>query len=239
MGRAFECRRRSKEARWDKMSKVFPKLAKSISLAAREGGEDADMNPRLRTAILNAKAQNMPKDKIDAAIQRGIGKDAANFTEIVYEARLPHGVMVFIECATDNTNRTVVNLRTILSKKGGEMVNSGSLTFLFDRKAVVEFLLAEGQEKDEVELELIDHGLEELEVDLEDSNYLVATAAMEDFGRLQAGVEQLGLEVRKSSLQRIASTPVEISAAQMEEIEPILDAIEDDDDVQAVFSNLN
>lgn len=220
------------------MSKVFPKLSKSISVAARSGGGDPDMNPRLRTAILNAKAQNMPKDKIDAAIQRAIGKDAADFTEISYEARLPHGVMLFIECATDNTNRSVVNLRTILNKKGGEMVNSGALAFLFERRAVVEFTLPADKDAEEIELELIDHGLEELELDEEDPTHASAMGSFEDFGRLQAGVEALGLEVRKASLQRLPTSPVEISEDQMVEVEPIIDAIEDDEDVQAVFSNL-
>ena len=139
MGRAFEYRRAAKEKRWDKMSKVFPKLARTITMAAKEGGADPDSNSKLRTAILNAKAQNMPKDNIATAIKRAAGKDMADISEVNYEAKGPHGVMLFIETATDNTNRTITNIRTPINKAGGEMLNSGSLQFLFDRKAVIQF----------------------------------------------------------------------------------------------------
>ncbi|MEZ5197687.1 MAG: YebC/PmpR family DNA-binding transcriptional regulator [Bacteroidales bacterium] len=134
MGRAFEYRRAAKEKRWDKMSKIFPKLSKTITLAAREGGIDPDMNPRLRTAIQNAKAQNMPKDNIDSAIKRSLGKEAEAYTEINYEGKGPHGVLVFVECATDNTTRTVANVKSYFNKAGGSLVPTGSLEFMFSRK---------------------------------------------------------------------------------------------------------
>jgi len=234
MGRAFEYRRKSKEQRWDKMSKVFPKLAKSITMAAREGGSDPEINAKLRTAILNAKAENMPRDNIEAAIKRASGKDADALTEINYEGKGPHGSLFFIECATDNTNRTVVNLRTAFNKCGGEMVNTGSLDFLFNRKAVIEFPV-EGLEMDEVELALIDCGLEELEV--QDGTAYVYGEYTE-FGNLTKGVEDLGIEGYKGGLQRIPTSPVELTEEQMQDVEVLLDRIEDDDDVQSVYTNL-
>lgn len=235
MGRAFEYRRASKEKRWDKMSKIFPKLAKSITMAAKEGGPDPDTNSKLRLAIVNAKAENMPKDNISAAIKRASGKDAADITEMVYEGKAPHGVMVMIEAATDNTNRTVVNLRTMFNKSDGQLVDSGSFQHFFTRKAVVEFKIPEGQDPEEIELELIDHGLEEMEVN---DGVGYATGEYSDFGKLTAGAEQLGVEISKASLQRIPNSPVELTEEQMQEVEQLLDKIEDDEDVQAVFTNI-
>lgn len=236
MGRAFEYRRASKEARWDKMSKTFPKIGKAITMAAKEGGTDPDSNPKLRLAIQNAKAANMPKDNVEAAIKRAEGKDAADITEINYEGKGPHGVMVFVECATDNTNRSVANIKTIFNKAGGQMLPSGALDFLFDRKAVVEFDIPEGREIDEIELELIDHGLEELDVN-EGTGY--AYAAFTDFGKLTAGFEQIGIEFKKANAQRIPSNPQDFTEEQMEDIEKLIDKLEDDEDVQAVFTNVN
>ena len=163
MGRAFEYRRAAKEKRWDKMSRIFPKLSKKITIAAKEGGPDPDLNSALRTAILNAKAQNMPKSNIDSAIKRASGKDAASFTELNYEGKGPFGVLVFVECATDNSTRTVANVKSYFNKAGGGLVPNGSLEFLFSRKAVFEFEMPGGMDMEELELELIDAGLEELE----------------------------------------------------------------------------
>ena len=132
MGRAFEYRRAAKEKRWAKMSRIFPKLARAVTVAAKAGGTDPDMNPALRTAIQNAKAANMPKDNIKAAIQRAEGKDAANYEEVSYEGKGPHGILVFVECATDNTTRTVANVKAYFNKSGGSVVPTGSLEFLFD-----------------------------------------------------------------------------------------------------------
>ena len=234
MGRAFECRRRAKEARWDKMSRVFPKLAKSITLAAKNGGGDPDMNPALRLAISNAKAENLPKDKIDAAIKRATGGDAADISEVNYEGKGPHGSLFYIECATDNTNRSVSNLKTIFSKNGGQLVQSGQLDFMFTRKAVVEFE-AEGVELEEVELELIDHGLEELEAE---DGIVRAIGDYAEFANLSGGVEKLGITIKKAALERIPTQPVEMTDEQMNDIEALLEKIEEDEDVQLVFTNL-
>lgn len=236
MGRAFEYRRAAKEKRWDKMSKLFPKLGKAITLAAKEGGEDPEMNASLRTAIQNAKAQNMPKDNIEAAIKRASGADAQDITEIIYEGKGPHGVLVVVECATDNSTRTVANVRHYFSKAGGSMVPTGSLEFMFDRKAVIEFEMPEGKDLEELELELIDAGLEEIEVD--DDNKVTCYADFTQFGNMNKTLEEMGIETTKSNLQRISNAPVEFSDEQMEEIEKMLDRIEDDDDVQAVYTNI-
>ncbi len=235
MGRAFEYRRAAKEKRWDKMSKVFPKLAKAITVAAKEGGVDPDLNARLRTAIQNAKAQNMPKDNIDAAIKRAAGKDAESFSEILYEGKGPHGVLVVIECATDNPTRTIANIKSYFNKIGGSLVPTGSLDFMFARKAVFQFDLKEGMDVEEMELELIDAGLEEIEVN-EGTAY--AYADYKDFGTLSQALEDKGVEVTKANLQRIPTSPVEFTEEQMDEIDKLLDKIDDDDDIQAVFTNI-
>ncbi|MBV6644557.1 MAG: YebC/PmpR family DNA-binding transcriptional regulator [Cyclobacteriaceae bacterium] len=235
MGRAFEYRRAAKEKRWDKMSKIFPKLAKAIQVAAREGGPDPEMNGKLRTAIQNAKAENMPKDNIENAIKRATGKDAEAINEVTFEGKGPHGVLVFVECATDNNNRTVSNVKSYFSKAGGSFVPSGSLEFMFSRKAVFEFEKTEEMDLEEMELELIDGGLEELE---ENEGTVYAYADYTNFGTMSKVLEDLTIEVKKASLQRIPTTPVEYSEEQMDEIEKMLDKIEDDDDVQAVFTNI-
>lgn len=235
MGRAFECRRRAKEARWDKMSRVFPKLAKSITIAAKNGGSDPDANAPLRLAISNAKSENLPKEKIEAAIKRACGHDAADIVEANYEGKGPHGSLFYIECATDNTNRTVGNLKTIFNKNGGQIVNSGQLDFMFTRKAVVEFELGEGIELEEVELDLIDHGLEELEVE---EGVVRVVGDYTEFANLSGGVEKLGISVKKASLERIPTQPSELSEEQMNEVELLLEKIEEDDDVQVVFTNI-
>ncbi|MCH1504229.1 YebC/PmpR family DNA-binding transcriptional regulator [Verrucomicrobiales bacterium] len=234
MGRAFEYRRAAKEKRWDKMSKVFPKLAKSITMAAKDGGPDPESNAKLRTAILNAKAENMPKDNIDSAIKRASGKEA-DINEMNYEGKGPHGALIFIECASDNTNRTVANLKAYFNKSDGQIVQTGSLEFLFDRKTVIEFKKIEDMEMDEIELELIDAGLEELEV-VEENVFVYG--GFTSFGTLTSAVEKLGIEVTKASAQRIPNNPQEFTEEQMVDIEKLLDKIEDDEDVQAVYTNI-
>ncbi|NCF87643.1 MAG: YebC/PmpR family DNA-binding transcriptional regulator [Verrucomicrobiaceae bacterium] len=234
MGRAFEYRRAAKEKRWDKMSKVFPKLAKSITMAAKDGGPDPESNAKLRTAILNAKAENMPKDNIDSAIKRASGKEA-DINEMNYEGKGPHGALIFIECASDNTNRTVANLKAYFNKSDGQIVQTGSLEFLFDRKTVIEFKKIEDMEMDEIELELIDAGLEELEV-VEENVFVYG--GFTSFGTLTSAVEKLGIEVTKASAQRIPNNPQEFTEEQMVDIETLLDKIEDDEDVQAVYTNI-
>jgi YebC/PmpR family DNA-binding regulatory protein len=236
MGRAFEYRRAAKEKRWDKMSKVFPKLAKAITVAAKEGGTDPDMNGKLRSAIQMAKAQNMPKDNIDAAIKRAEGKDADTFVEINYEGKGPHGVLLFVECATDNPTRTVANIKSYFNRAGGSVVPTGSLEFMFSRKAVFTFPMPDGMERDELELELIDAGLEELREE-EDGNY-TALADYTQFGVLSQALQRLQIEPGAASLKRIPNSPVAFSDEELEDIERLLDKIEDDDDVQAVYTNI-
>jgi YebC/PmpR family DNA-binding regulatory protein len=235
MGRAFEYRRAAKEKRWDRMSKMFPKLARSITMAVKEGGPDLESNSKLRTAIQNAKAENMPKDNIDTAIKRAEGRDAQDFSELVYEGKGPHGVLLMIECATDNVNRTIANLKTHFNKGGGQIVQSGSLEFLFSRKTVVEFQKSDEIDLEEVELELIDYGLEELDVQ---DDAVTAYAEFKEFGRLCEGVEKLGIEPTSSKLKRIPTSPQEFSEEQIEEIEQLIDRLEDDEDVQAVYTNI-
>ncbi len=235
MGRAFEYRRAAKEKRWDKMSKLFPKLGKAITMAAKEGGPDPDMNAALRTAIKNAKAQNMPKDNIEAAIKRASSKDAEAYAEIVYEGKGPHGVLVVVECATDNPTRTIANVKSYFNKVGGGLVPTGSLDFLFNRKAVFEFKKPEDFDLEELELDLIDAGLDEIEV-IEDRVYVYGDYKY--FGSLSEALEKKGIDVEKANLQRIPVQPVEFTEEQLVDIEKLLDKIEDDDDIQQVFTNI-
>lgn len=235
MGRAFEYRRAAKEKRWGHMSRIFPKLSKSITIAAKEGGPDPEMNAKLRTAIHNAKAQNMPKDNIDAAIKRAAGKEAADYTEVNYEGKGPHGVLIFVECATDNTTRTVANIKSYFNKSGGSLVPTGSLEFMFSHKAVFEFEKTEETDIEELELELIDAGLEEIE---EDEEMIYITGDYASFGTLSKALEDKNIDVKKASLKRIPTTPVEFTDEQLEDIEKLLDKIEEDDDVQQVFTNI-
>ncbi len=235
MGRAFEYRRAAKEKRWDKMSKLFPKLGKAITMAAKEGGIDPDMNATLRTAVKNAKAQNMPKDNIDAAIKRAVAKDAEVFAEINYEGKGPHGVLVFVECATDNVNRTVANVKSYFNKSGGSIVPNGSLEFMFNRKSVFEFEKTDAIDIEELELELIDAGLDEIELI---ENRVFVYGDYTAFGTLSAALEEKNIDVEKSVLERIPTSPVEFTEEQLVDIEKLLDKIEDDDDIQHVFTNI-
>lgn len=236
MGRAFEYRKASKLKRWGAMSKLFPKLGKVITMAAKEGGADPDMNPKLRTAILNAKAENMPKDNIEAAIKRATSKDSANMIEVNFEGKAPHGVLLFIECATDNNTRTVANVKSILNKNGGEMLTNGSLEFMFSRKAVFEFSLGDAMDLEELELELIDAGLEEIE---EEEGVVLVTGDYTSFGTLNEALEGMGVEIIKANLERMANTPIEITEEQQADIDKILERLDDDEDVQKVFTNLS
>jgi YebC/PmpR family DNA-binding regulatory protein len=235
MGRAFEYRRAAKEKRWDKMSKLFPKLGKAITMAAKEGGEDPAMNAKLRTAIQNAKAENMPKDNIEAAIKRATQKDVSAFTEVIYEGKGPHGVLVVVECATDNPTRTVANVKSYFNKAGGGVVPNGSLEFMFNRKSVFEINKTPELDPEELELELIDAGCEEIEC-MEDKVFIYGDYT--SFGSLAKALEDLNLDVQKSNLQRIPTSPVVLAEEQMVDVEKMLDKIEDDDDIQQVFTNI-
>ncbi|WP_159522401.1 YebC/PmpR family DNA-binding transcriptional regulator [Sunxiuqinia indica] len=235
MGRAFEYRRAAKEKRWGHMSRIFPKLSRSITMAAKEGGPDPDMNAKLRTAIQNAKAQNMPKDNIDSAIKRAAGKDASEYTEVNYEGKGPHGVLIFVECATDNSTRTVANVKSYFNKAGGSLVPTGSLEFMFDRKAVFQFEAYEGMDLEELELELIDAGLDDIE---QNEETVYAYGDYTAFGTLSSALEEKKIDVKKSNLERIPTSAVEFTEEQLEEIEKLIDKLEEDDDVQQVFTNI-
>jgi YebC/PmpR family DNA-binding regulatory protein len=235
MGRAFEYRKAAKMKRWGKMSTLFPKLSKAITMAAKEGGTDPEMNAKLRTAIQNAKAQNMPKDNIERAIKRADSSDQADYQEMNYEGKGPHGVLVFVECATDNTNRTVANVRSYFSKAGGSLVPNGSLEFMFDRKAVIEFEKPEGMDLEELEFSLIDAGLEELS---DDGDLVTAYAPYTEYGSLMTAFEEQNIEYKKAGLERISNAPQEFTDEQIEEIEKLLDKLDEDDDVQEVYTNI-
>lgn len=217
------------------MSKIFPKLAKSITIAAKNGGPDPESNAPLRVAIQNAKAANLSKENIENAVKRAAGKDASEITEVVYEAKGPHGSQFYIECATDNTNRSIGNLKVILGKNGGEIVPSGALNFMFTRKTVIEFPVPPGMDLEGLELELIDAGLEELSVD---EGVAAVIGDYTSFSSLCAAIETAGITPTKSGLQRLPTQPIELTEEQIEEVETLLDKIEDDDDVQVVYTNL-
>lgn len=234
MGRAFEYRRASKEARWDKMSKLFPKLAKAIQVAAKEGGSDPEMNAKLRSAIAAAKANNMPKDNIDAAIKRASGKDANDIKQIHYEGKAAYGVLIIVECMSDNPTRTVANIKAIFNKNSAEFLQNGSLDFMFSRKAVFHLEKYEGN-LEELELELIDYGLEELE-NLDDE--LLIYADYSSFKELSDEISKRDLKLKKAGLEYIPNSPISLNDEQINEIEKLLDKLDDDDDVQAVYVNI-
>jgi YebC/PmpR family DNA-binding regulatory protein len=235
MGRAFEYRKASKLKRWGAMSKLFPKLGKIITMAAKEGSSDPDMNSKLRTAIINAKAENMPKDNIEAAIKRASAKDTASMIEVNYECKAPHGVLIFVESMTDNNTRTVANVKNIITKRGGELLTNGSLEFMFDRKALIEFALTDTMDIEELELELIDAGLEEIE---EEDGIVLVTGDYTSFGTITEALDGMNIEITKANLERMANTPITITDEQQNEIDKILERLEDDEDVQKVFTNL-
>ena len=235
MGRAFEYRKAAKMKRWGNMSRVFPKLAKAITMAAKSGSSDPDSNASLRSAITTAKAQNLPKDNIEAAIKRASAKDAANLAEVNYEGKWNNGVLIFIETATENTARTVANIKTIFKKAGGSLVPTGSLEFQFARKAIFE-MKKPSIDMDELEMELIDAGLEEIKE--EDSENIAIYADYTDFGNMSNKLHEMNIEYEKGSLQRVPNSPIEITDSQMNELSALLEKLEDDDDVQNVYTNL-
>lgn len=215
-------------------AKVFTKIGREIALAVKNGGPDPESNPKLRIAIQNAKTANMPKKNVDAAIQRASSKDAENLEEIVYEGYGPHGIPFIIECLSDNTTRTVANVRFYFSKEKGSLGTSGSVSFMFDRKGEFVFALGE-RDLEELEMELIDGGADEIEVN-EDKVYVYT--AYEDFGTMQNHLEQLGIEVEEASLQRFANVKKALTPEQREDIEKLIDRFEDDEDVQNVFHGM-
>ncbi len=222
-----------KGAQDKKRFKLFTKLIKEVAVATKEGGPDPDSNPRLRMAIKNARKSSVPKDKIEAAINKGSGADGSNYEEVNFEGYAPHGVAVYVEGLTDNNNRTVANVRAAFSKYGGSMGKSGSVGFMFERKGIFIFP-SEGHDEDDLTLELLDGGLEDIEQS--EGNY-VASCAFEDYGTLNAKLEEMKIDA-ESSLDRIPTTTVDLNPEQAKSVLKLIDIIEDDDDVQAVFHNL-
>ncbi|MDX2190584.1 MAG: YebC/PmpR family DNA-binding transcriptional regulator [Bacteroidota bacterium] len=235
MGRAFEFRKARKFKRWSAMSKTFTKLGKEISLAVKAGGPDPTTNGRLRAVIQNAKAVNMPKDNVESAIKKASNKDEKAMDEIVYEGIGPGGVAMMVETATDNPNRTVANLRVIFSRNGGALGNSGSVSFQFERKGVFEFP-ADGINIEELELELIDFGAQEISVD---EGVVYVETDFVDFAGMQKALEERKIPITTAELQRIATSYKEgLTDEVREELEILLEKLEEDDDVQNVFHNM-
>lgn len=219
-----------------KRGKIFTKLIKEISVAAREGGGDPETNPRLRLAIANAKGQNMPKDNIERAIKKATGAESVEYFEPTYEGYAPNGVAVFVECATDNLNRTVASVRSLFTKHGGSLGVNGSVDYMFDRKGIFLIKTEEDFDKDDLTLELIDGGAEEIEFN---EDYIHVTCAMEDFGNMQTKLDELNMEAETAELQRIPTTMVDLGDEEFAQVMKLIEALEDDDDVQKVYHNLN
>jgi YebC/PmpR family DNA-binding regulatory protein len=234
MGRIFEKRKDRMFARWAKNAKAFTKLGKEIAISVKLGGPEPDHNPRLRMAIQTARSLNMPKDRIEAAIKRASSKDQLDLNEVAYEGYGPYGVGLFIETATDNPTRTVANVRNILTKNGGNMATNGALDFIFDRKGIFKVSQPKG-DMDELELELIDHGLEEI---FEADDGLLLYSTFKQFNDLQKVLEARGVEVLSASAQRVPMSTVKVNPEQEAEIQKIIDRLEEDDDVQSVFHNM-
>lgn len=234
MGRIFEKRKDRMFARWAKNAKAFTKLGKEIAISVKLSGPHPESNPRLRMAIQTARSLNMPKDRIEAAIKRASSKDQADLNEITYEGFAPHGVGLFIEAATDNPTRTVANVRNILTKHEGNLATTGALEYIFDRKGVFKITPPSG-DLDELELDLIDYGLEEI---FEADDGLLIYCNFKQFGDLQKALEARGVEVKSASSQRIPSTHIKVTAEQEQDVQKIIDKLEEDDDVQSVFHNM-
>lgn len=239
MGRIFETRKATMFARWDRMAKAFTRAGKEIAIAVKQGGDAPENNPALRRAIQNARAVNMPKDKIESAIKRAAGQGGEEYQELVYEGYAPHGVAILVATATDNPTRTVANIRSHFKKGGGNLGTTGSVAFGFNRMGVFR-LDPTGIDADELELEMIDYGLEELgESDDEDGNpLLVLRCAFSTFGELQRALEEKGIEPKSTGSEYIANNMVELSEEQATEVLALVDRLEQDDDVQHVFHNL-
>jgi YebC/PmpR family DNA-binding regulatory protein len=234
MGRAFEYRKARKFARWNAMSKTFTKIGKEIAMAVKAGGTDPNTNSRLRAAMNNARSANMPKANVESAIKKASDKDSGTYDEVVYEGYGPYGVAILIETATDNTTRTVANMRTIFNKGGGTIGNSGSLDFVFERKA--NFTIKNnGENLEDLELDLIDAGLEEIEGDAEE---IFIVTKFTDFGAMQKALEAKGYEILSAEKVRTPLSTVEVTDEQREQIEKMVEKFEDDDDVQQVFTNM-
>ena len=235
MGRIFEVRKSTMFARWDKMAKQFTRIGKEIDIAVKQGGPDTDNNASLRRCIINAKAVNMPKDRVDAAIKRSMGKDKTDYHEEVYEGYAPHGIALLIETATDNPTRTVANVRMHFNKNGGALGTSGSVSFMFDRMG--EFKIKnENINTEDLEFELIDSGLEEIGEDSEGN--IVIRTAYDEFGNMTKALEERKIEIITSELVRIPQNTVELPEEHANDVLKLVDHLEQDEDVQKVYHNL-
>jgi YebC/PmpR family DNA-binding regulatory protein len=240
MGRIFEVRKATMFARWDRMAKQFSRIGKEISIAVKAGGSDPATNPALRRCIQNARSVNMPKDRVEAAIKRATGKEMANYEEVLYEGYAPYGVAVLVETATDNTTRTVANVRSYFNKGNGALGNSGSVSFQFKKMGVFK-LKPEGINADDLELELIDAGLEEMGEGTGENGetVLVLRTGFSDFGNMQRALEEKGIHPISAEVEWIPSTTVQLPEEQAQEVLKLVDKLEQDEDVQKVFHNLS
>ena len=241
MGRAFEYRKARKLKRWGNMSRTFTRIGKEITIAAKAGGPDPSTNPRLRALMQNAKAANMPKDTVERAIKKATDKDAGDYKEITYEGYGPHGIAIFVEAATDNNTRTVANVRSYFTKHGGSLGTQGSLTFLYDHKSVFKIKPKDGVSLEDLELELIDYGVDELEDITDDESgeeQVILYGAFEEYSNIQKYLEDNGFEIISSEFERIPNDLKEVTAEQRAAIEKLLEKIEEDEDVQNVFHNM-
>jgi transcriptional/translational regulatory protein YebC/TACO1 len=239
MGRIFEVRKATMFARWDRMAKQFTRIGKEIAIAVKTGGTDPGTNPALRRCMQNAKSVNMPKDRVEAAIKRALGKEMENYEEILYEGYGPHGVAILVETATDNHVRTVANVKSYFNKGNGTLGNSGSVSFQFKKMGVFK-LKTEGLSAENMELELIDHGLEEMGEGTGENGeeVIVIRVAFSDFGKMQKALEDKGITPISAEVEWIPSNTVEVSEEQAQELLKLVDRLEQDDDVQKVFHNL-
>ena len=235
MGRAFEFRKGRKMKRWSAMAKAFTRIGKDIVMAVKEGGPNPDANSRLRAIIQNSKAVNMPKENVERAIKKATDKDTANYKEILFEGYAPHGIAILIETASDNNNRTVANIRSYFNKCNGTMGTQGSVEFMFDHTCNFR-IPAAGQDIDELELEMIDFGVEEIFADDEDG--ILMYAPFESFGAIQKELESRGLEILSSGFDRIPQVTKELTPEQVADVEKLLEKIEEDDDVMNVFHTM-
>ncbi|GBD04831.1 putative transcriptional regulatory protein [bacterium HR20] len=236
MGRIFEKRKAKMFARYDRMAKTFTRIGREITIAVKLGGADPAGNPRLRAALQEARANNMPKDRVEAAIQRALGRQADNLQEVLYEGYAPHGVALMIETATDNPTRTVANLRSYFNKFGGSLAQSGAVEFLFQRRGVFKVPLG-AMPREEMELLLIEAGADDIEFDT-DENILIAYSTFEDFGRMQRALEERGVELQLAQLQWVPLSTVSLSDEQMDDVARLIEHLEQDDDVQHVYHNI-
>ncbi len=239
MGRIFEVRKHTMFARWNRMAKQFARIAKDITMAVKSGGPDPGSNPTLRRVIQNARAVNMPKDKVEAAIKRASGRDATNYHEVLYEGYAPHGVALVVETATDNPTRTVAEVRNVMAKHGGNLATNGSVSFLFHKMGVFRLDPA-GIDQDDLELYLIDHGLEEMGESTGEKGepQLVIRCAFADFGKVQLALEARGLTPSSAEHEYVCTVPTQLPEDQATEVLTLIDKLEQEEDVQKVFHTL-